>query len=62
MIALQNYKHEGSIGTVVLQQMTTGEWYVERNYDCDGGRWERLYTGAEDTARRVYAATRTSVD
>ena len=61
-LLLSNYRHVGSIGEVVLQQMTTGQWYVERNYDCDGSRWERIYTGDETTAREVYAAHRGDVD
>jgi len=60
MISLQNYKHEGDAGIVVLQQMTTGEWYVERQYHGDD--WERLYTGDEATARERYAAARVTVD
>ena len=61
-ILLSNYRHVGSIGEVVLQQMIDGRWYVERRYDCDGNRRERVYTGDEATARERYAATRSSVD
>jgi len=61
-IILSNYRHVGEIGEVVLQQMTDGQWYVERRYDCDGNRWERIYTGDEATARERYDATRSSVD
>ena len=61
MISLQNYKHVGEIGTIVLQQMTDGRWYVERQY-ADQDTWERLYTGNEDEARARYAAARSSVD
>ena len=61
-LLLSNYRHVGSIGEVVLQQMVDGQWYVERRYDCDGNRWERIYAGDETTAREQYAAARPSVD
>ena len=62
MISLQNYKHVGEIGTIVLQQMTDGRWYVERQYADQGDDWQRLYTGDETEARARYAAARSSVD
>lgn len=61
-VLLEKYRHVGAIGEVVLQQMTTGQWYVERRYDCDGNHWDRLYTGDEDAAREAYAAHRGDVD
>jgi hypothetical protein len=61
-VLLQNYRYVGEIGEIVLQEMTTGQWYVERRIESDGDRWTRLYTGDEDEARRVYAAHRGDVD
>ncbi len=61
-VLLQNYRYVGEIGEIVLQEMTTGQWYVERRIESDGDRWTRLYTGDEDEARRVYAAYCGDVD